>query len=120
MVDITKLLFKTLNIESITNLTIDNMVHYLHIPNIPKNGQYVEYEIYNEYGAGYGDNTEILTTYKIQIDIFGYEAGDEFFKLEKEIKKAMISNGFIRENCYDLYEKDTKLYHKAMRFNITL
>lgn len=118
--DITGLLFKTLNIPSITDLTIDNMIHYLHIPNIPKTGQYVEYEILSEYGAAYGDNKELLTTYRIQVDLFGYEAGDKFFELEKQIKKAMISNGFIRENCYDLYEKDTKLYHKAIRFNITL
>lgn len=118
--DIKKLLFKTLNIETITNLTVDNRVHYLHIPNIPKQGQYVEYEILSEYGEDYGDGKELLTTYRIQVDIFGYEAGKKFFELEEEIRKAMISSGFIKENIYDAYEKETKLYHKAMRFNITL
>lgn len=120
IIDIKKFLFKILNIESINNLTIDNKVHYLHIPNIPNKGQYVEYEILSEYGEDYGDNKEILTTYKIQIDIFSYKANEEFFELEKEIRKAMINNGFIKENIYDAYEKETKLYHKAMRFNITL
>ncbi|STB67899.1 prohead protease [Clostridium perfringens] len=118
--DIRKLLFKTLNIKPITNLTVDNKVYYLHIPNIPKEGQYVEYEILNESGEDYSDGREILTTYRIQVDIFSYEAGDKFFELEKEIRKAMLSNGFIKENVFDAYEKETKLYHKAMRFNITL
>lgn len=118
--DIRKLLFKTLNIKPITNLTVDNKVYYLHIPNIPKEGQYVEYEILNEYGEDYSDGREILTTYRIQVDIFSYKAGDKFFELEKEIRKAMLSNGFIKENVFDAYEKDTKLYHKALRFNITL
>ncbi|MCR1963945.1 prohead protease [Clostridium perfringens] len=118
--DIKKLLFKTLNIKTITNLTVDNMVHYLHIPSISKEGQYVEYEILSEYGEDYGDGKELLTTYRIQVDIFGYEAGDKFFELEEEIRKAMLSNGFIKENVFDAYEKDTKLYHKALRFNITL
>lgn len=119
-IDIKKFLFKTLNVESVTNLTIDNRVYYLHIPNIPKEGQYVEYELLGEYGENYGDNREILTTYKIQVDIFSYTANNDFFELEKEIKKAMLDNGFIKENTYDTYEKETKLYHKAMRFNITL
>lgn len=118
--DIKKLLFKTLNIKQITNLTVDNKVHYLHIPNIPNKGQYIEYEILSEYGEDYGDGQEILTTYRIQVDIFGYEAGKKFFELEEEIRKAMLSNGFIKENVFDAYEKETKLYHKAMRFNITL
>lgn len=118
--DIRKLLFKTLNIKPITNLTVDNKVYYLHIPNIPKEGQYVEYEILNEYGEDYSDGQEILTTYRIQVDIFSYKADEKFFELEKEIRKAMLSNGFIKENVFDAYEKETKLYHKAMRFNITL
>lgn len=118
--DIKKLLFKTLNIPAITNLTVDNMVHYLHIGDIPKEGQYVEYEIINEYGKSYGEGIEVLTTYKIQVDIFSYKADEEFFELEKQIRKALLSNGFLKENVYDAYEKDTKLYHKALRFNITL
>ena len=120
IIDIKKFLFKTLNIKSVTNLTIDNKVHYLHIEDIPKEGQYVEYELLGEYGEEYGDNKEILTTYKIQVDIFSYKANSNFFNLEKEIKKAMIRSGFIKENIFDAYEKETKLYHKAMRFNITL
>lgn len=118
--DIKKLLFKTLNIKPITNLTVDNHVYYLHIPNIPKKGQYVEYEILSEFGEDYSDGQEILTKYKIQVDIFGYEAGDKFFKLEEEIRRAMLNNGFIKENVFDAYEKDTKLYHKALKFNITI
>ncbi|WP_430487031.1 hypothetical protein [Clostridium sp. B9] len=40
--------------------------------------------------------------------------------MEEIIKKELIKNGFNREQGADLYEDKTELFHKAMRFNISL
>jgi len=32
------------------------------------------------------------------------------------VHEKMLAAGFIKQNFYDLYEDDLKIYHKAMRF----
>lgn len=98
----------------IINLTGDKKVFFLHA--IAPTDPYVEYEIYDEDGALYAEGVEIATNYYPQIDIFS--KGD-YTALEEAIKTKMISAGFERSGGADLYEKDTQLYHKAMRFIFT-
>lgn len=99
---------------SITNLTGDKTVHFLHAtaPVAP----YVEYAIYDEEGALYAEGEEIATDYYAQVDI--YSKGD-YSAVEEAIKTKMKDAGFARSGGADLYEDDTKFYHKAMRFNFT-
>jgi hypothetical protein len=106
---------QVLSDPEILNLTADNKVYFLHAnsPTAP----YVEYEIYDENGEAWAENKEIATTYYIQVDIFS--KGD-YITLEDTIKQKMISSGFNRSMAADLYEQDTGLYHKAIRFLITL
>lgn len=114
--DIKKYLLKTLKNREIIDLLPDKRVYFLHANN-PDKKLYLEYEIINEYGEEYSEGTEDFTTYIVQIDIFS--TGD-YTQLEEIVKKIMLQNGFNRDIGNDLYEKDTKLYHKAMRFNISL
>nr|WP_205613344.1 prohead protease [Clostridium sporogenes] len=94
----------------------DKKVFFLHANN-PNKSMYLEYEIINEYGVDYSEGKEDYTTYVVQIDIFS--TGD-YTECEEVVKKVMIENGFNRDMAEDLYEKETGLYHKAMRFNISL
>lgn len=105
-----------MNSKEILDILPDKRVYFLHAHN-PNKTLYLEYEIINEYGEEYSENKEDYTTYTIQIDIFS--TGD-YTQLEDAIKKVMMDNGFNRGMAADLYEKDTQLYHKAMRFFITL
>lgn len=114
--NIKQYLLKILNNKEIINLLPNRKVYFLHA-NTPNKELYLEYEIINEYGAEYSEGTEDYTTYIVQIDIFS--TGD-YTQLEEIVKKIMLQNGFNRDIGNDLYEKDTKLYHKAMRFNISL
>ncbi|GAB6150206.1 prohead protease [Clostridium novyi] len=114
--NIKEYLLKTLKNEEILELLPNRKVYFLHA-NDEHKFPYVEYEIVNEYGEDYSEGNEDYTTYIAQVDIF---SKDSYSKLEKIIKKHMLSAGFNRDMCADLYEKDTKLYHKAMRFNITV
>lgn len=98
----------------ILKLTADNDVYFLHAKNA--NIPYIEYEIVNETGQKWAENKEIATNYMVQVDIFS--KGD-YTDLEDKIKEKMSNAGFIRDTAADLYEEDTELYHKAMRFTYT-
>lgn len=113
--DIVKYTKDTLSNIEILNLTANNKAFFLRAINPV--APYVEYEIIDEYGTEYADGKEIGTTYVIQVDIFSKE---DYHVLEKAIRKHMLKAGFNRDMAADLYEENTRLYHKAMRFNITL
>ncbi|KOC32551.1 hypothetical protein [Clostridium botulinum] len=109
------LLDKVLNDSDIIKLLPNGKTFFLRA--VAPVSPYVEYEVINEYGAEFQENKEWFTTYIIQVDIFS--KGD-YDSIEKIIKEKLLKAGFSREMAADLYEKDTKLFHKAMRFNITL
>jgi len=115
-VNIKQYLLKVLNSKKILDLLPDKKVFFLHANN-PNKSMYLEYEIINEYGTEYSEGKEDYSTYVIQVDIFS--TGD-YTECEEVVKKVMIENGFNRDMAADLYEKETGLYHKAMRFNISL
>ncbi|MBD5643189.1 prohead protease [Clostridium botulinum] len=114
--DIKKYLLKVLNSKEIIDMLPDKRVYFLHAVN-PDKKLYLEYEIVNEYGVEYSEGNEDYTTYIVQLDIFS--TGD-YTELENTVKRIMIHNGFNRDMAADLYEKETGLYHCAMRFNISL
>lgn len=80
-----------------------------------KSGQYpaITYFVYNEMGELYADNQEISTGYYIQIDIWSQE---NYTNIVYELMKTMMQAGYRRTSSADLYESDTKIYHKAIRF----
>lgn len=98
----------------IINLTGDKTVHFLHALNPV--APYIEYEFYDEDGNTWEEGQEISTNYYLQVDIF---SKGSYTDLENVIKKKMISAGFKRSMAADLFEKDTQLFHKAMRFIFT-
>ncbi len=102
--------------EEILNLLPDKTVYFLHANN-PNKKMYIEYEIVDEYGSYHEENEEIATTYVVQVDIF---STGNYSKLEDLIKSKMKKAGFIRGMAADMYEQETGLYHKAMRFSIDL
>lgn len=115
MLNIKQFLRSILMDQEITDLTADKKVYFLNaISAIPP---YVEYGIIDENGEEWAENKEIATTYYIQVDIF---SKTDYTELEEKIKQKMINAGFDRSMSADLYESDTQLYHKAMRFIITL
>lgn len=115
MNNIREFIEQTLSDIEVLNFIPDGKVHFLHArkPNPP----YVEYNIFDEFGEEWAENEEIATTYYVQVDIF---SKGNYIELENKIKEKMINAGFDRSMCADLYEADAGLYHKAMRFFITL
>nr|WP_045009359.1 prohead protease [Clostridium perfringens] len=113
--NIKEFLFKALNSDEILNLTGDKKVHFLHAKKTTT--PYLEYEVISEREAYSEEGNEKYTNYLVQVDIFSEV---DYSSLEEAVKKELIKNGFSREQGADLYEKETGLYHKAMRFNIAL
>lgn len=113
--DIKKYLKETLDKPEVLNLLADKEAYFLHALN--PTPPYLEYEIINEYGVEYTEGGEDFSEYLTQVDIF---SKGNYYEIEKEVKKAMGQAGFNRDTAADLYEGDTGLYHKAIRFSIAL
>jgi len=75
--------------------------------------KYITFHKYFTDGAGYEDDEEMLTEHFIQIDVW---SKSDYTSIVIEVRKLLIERGFKRLNEADLYENDTKIYHKAMQF----
>lgn len=75
---------------------------------------YITFFCYNDRGELYADDEELSTGYYIQLDIF---SRGSYTELKKQVEKLMKEAGFIRKAAGpELYENDTKLYHRPLRF----
>lgn len=75
---------------------------------------YVTFFFYNEQGALYADDVEQETFYGLQVDVW---SKSDYTELVKTIKDQLAEAGFARNFAIDLFEDDTKIYHKSLRFN---
>lgn len=79
-------------------------------------GKAKEYITFHEYlsnGEEYEDDVETLTGHYIQVDV--WTKGD-YVDIVNKVKQLLIKQGFKRISEIDLYENDTGIYHKGIRF----
>lgn len=74
---------------------------------------YITFFTYLDRTTQHSDDEEAITGYFIQIDIW---SKNDYINIEENVHQAMIGSGFIKQRFHDLYEDDTKVYHKVMRF----
>lgn len=77
--------------------------------------KYITYFCYNQQGVDWAENKETATGFYIQIDIW-FDTSD-YETLAEQIKTSLEAVGFQGYTAQDLYEHDTKIYHKAIRMN---
>lgn len=65
-------------------------------------------------GAVFADDTEIASDISLQIDVWSKGNTTD---IALEVDKTMKSLGFARDSATDLYEDDTGIYHKALRYS---
>lgn len=75
---------------------------------------YITFFFYNEQGVLHGDDIEEVTGYGVQVDV--WSKGD-YTQLVEDVKSNLEEAGFRRNYATDLFENDTKIYHKVIRFN---
>lgn len=80
-----------------------------------KEHTYITFFSYLEKGEMYADNEEKVTGHYIQVDIWSKK---DYTSLYKRVENAMKAAGFRKTSAADLFEKDTKIYHKAIRYFI--
>lgn len=68
-------------------------------------------------GNLYADDQEIGSEIVFQIDLWGKTSLSNY---ALAVNSAMASLDFARITAQDLYEQDTKIYHKAMRFKLDI
>lgn len=93
------------------SLTGDKTVHYIHA--ISPIEPYIEFEFYDERGGLWEEGAEISTDLYLQVDIF---SKDSFKGIEIAIKEKLKNENFGRSFASDTYEKETQLFHRAIRF----
>lgn len=113
---IKKKLKEVLNDKKILDLTSDKKVYFIHAQN--PNPPYVEYQVIRSKGSEYSEGDIDYLNHLVQVDIFSLR---DYTELETIIVNKFIENGFeLNPGSPDLYEKNTKLYHKPLRFMIDL
>jgi hypothetical protein len=75
---------------------------------------YITFFEYNQNSALNADDMETKTKQSVQIDV--WSKGD-YTSLVQQIKDSLLDQGFRRTTENELYEPDTKIYHKVIRFN---
>lgn len=80
------------------------------------NAPYVTFYELTNFDSHYADDTAIASEIHIQISIFSPASTTQ---ITEQVDNTMKSIGFTRTSATDLYEGDTKLYHKALRFSVT-
>lgn len=74
---------------------------------------YITFHEYFTNGEEYEDDEEALTAHYIQVDVWSKV---DYTGIVKSIKELLLKAGFKRLNEVDLYEEDTKIYHKGLKF----
>ncbi|MDB8790631.1 prohead protease [Romboutsia sp. 1001216sp1] len=113
---IKKKLKEVLNDKEILDLTSNKKVYFIHAKNAKP--PYIEYQVVNSKGSDYSEGNINYINHLVQVDIFSL---DDYTELETVIINKLIKDGFqLNPGSPDLYEKNTNLYHKPLRFNIDL
>lgn len=69
-----------------------------------------------DYEYDHSEDEVLPTGYIVQVDL--WTKNPKYKLLEKEIIEAMKNEDFYLDDEEDLYERDTKIYHKAFRFKL--
>lgn len=103
----------SLIINTLSSLGIPVRFHELE----EKDGEpetYITFFELNQNGALYGDDAELKSRHSIQVDVW---SKGNYTNTVKTVKDLLLDKGFTRTYETELYETDTKLYHKVIRFN---
>lgn len=74
---------------------------------------YITFSEYLQQGEQFGDDEETSTGHYIQVNVW---SKGNYNKVVDQVKKSLKEKKFIRKYETELYESDTKIYHKIIRF----
>lgn len=74
---------------------------------------YITFIEYLQQGEFFSEDDEELTGHYVQVDVW---SKSDYTSIVKQVKELLENVGFKRTNEVDLYESDTKFFHKGIRF----
>ncbi|NBI30736.1 hypothetical protein [Chengkuizengella marina] len=74
---------------------------------------YITFFEYNQTSALNTDDEEQRTAHYIQVDVW---SNTDYTNIVDQVKERMKLEDFSRTSEADFYEKDTSIFHKAIRF----
>ena len=78
-----------------------------------KADKYITFHEYFSGGEEFEDDNEALTSHYIQVDIW---SKNDYAETVNQVKQLLHAKGFKRLDEVDLYEEDTGIYHKGLKF----
>ena len=96
---------------ALTTLVSDRI--YFHYPNDFTTLPAISYFEMSNVGDLYADDVEIGSEIVFQIDIWSTTSTSAIALL---VDIVMVAEGFTRSASIDLFEKDTKIHHKSMKY----
>lgn len=101
-----------LNNAALVSLLGGQRVYQLAAPDATEFPRITFFEVDNR-DAAFADDQAIMADVIVQIDIWSKGSTSA---LAGEVDKTMKAQGWSRTSAPDLYEEDTKVYHKAARY----
>lgn len=101
------------NNQALVSLLGGPRVYQMVAPNADEFPRITFFELTN-FDSAFADDQAFVTEIHIQIDIWNKGSTSA---IAAEVDRTMKSIGFKREASADLYEEDTKIFHKAMRYS---
>lgn len=83
------------------------------------NNTHITFLLEQDIEKNHADDINASEEVMIQVDIWSKNS-KESRELKKKVKKILKDNNFLYETGQDFYELESKLFHKAMRFNYTI
>lgn len=74
---------------------------------------YIRFFEYDQGAELEADDEEIYTGHYVHLDIF---SPGNYLPLVKVVKRKMKQAGFVKNAETEMYEEETKLFHKVLRF----
>ena len=98
-----------------TDFTVDgNIIPVEYIKYKGNSTIYITYTFTDDAPALFGENKEIGSIIRVDIDIF---SNGNYLAIQNKVEEIMEENNFIRTGCSpDMFEEDTGLYHKTIEF----
>lgn len=98
--------------SALTGLLGGQRVYQLSAPNALEYPRITFFEIDNS-DSQFADDEAYAADVRVQIDVWSKTSTSA---ISGEVDKTMKSLGYTRTSAADLYEQDTKVYHKALRY----
>ena len=99
---------------TLTGLLGGQRVYFQVSPNADEYPRITYYELDNS-GALFADDVEQASEIVIMVDVWSKTSTSA---IAQAVDNVMTGLGFEREAAPDLYENDTKVHHKAIRYGI--